>query len=87
MVPSKAGPASFSSFAVKRYQSSLANSTLVSIGQLAFLGVAWPRDGKPTRPRAAGGSVNQTGPRLLPREGARLYDAELKSERQNGNSG
>jgi hypothetical protein len=30
-----------------------------SIGQTAFLGVAWPRDAKPTHPSAAGGTVGQ----------------------------
>jgi hypothetical protein len=57
-----------------------------SIGQTAFLGVAWPQDAKPTHPGAAGGTVDPNWAKTLPREAGCLY-AELKSERQNGNSG
>ena len=40
-----------------------------SIGQTAFLGVAWPRDAKPTHPGAAGGTVDQKNwAKTLPRE-------------------
>ena len=61
-----------------------------SIGKTAFLGVAWPREAKPTPPGAAGGTVDQNwaklGQNLAEGGPAGLY-AELKSERQNGNSG
>jgi hypothetical protein len=30
-----------------------------SVGKTAFLGVAWPRDAKPTPPGAAGSAVGQ----------------------------
>jgi len=39
-----------------------------SIGQTAFLGVAWPGDAKPTHPGAAGGTVDQNWAKTLPRE-------------------
>ena len=39
-----------------------------SIRKTAFLGVAWPRDAKPTPPRAAGGTVDQNWAKTLPRE-------------------
>ena len=57
-----------------------------SIGKTAFLGVAWPRDAKPTPPGAAGSTVDQNWAKTLPRE-AVWSKAELKSESQNGNSG
>ena len=57
-----------------------------SIGKTPFLGVAWPRDAKPTPPGAAGSAVGQNGAKTLPRE-AVWSNAKLKSESQNGNSG
>jgi hypothetical protein len=57
-----------------------------SIGKTAFLGVAWPREAKPTHPGAAGGIVEQNWAKSLPRE-AGWSKAEFKSGRQNGDSG
>jgi PPOX class probable F420-dependent enzyme len=39
-----------------------------SIGQPAFLGVAWPRDGKPILPGAAGSTLEQNWAKTLPRK-------------------
>jgi len=39
-----------------------------SIGQTAFLGVAWPRDGKLTAVGAAGNTVGQNWTKTLPNE-------------------
>ncbi len=57
-----------------------------SIGPTAFMGVAWPRDAKPTHPGAAGGTVDQNWAKTLPSE-AVWSMRKLKSESQNGNSG
>jgi hypothetical protein len=39
-----------------------------SIGQTAFLAVAWPREAKPTPPGAAENTVGQNRAKALPRE-------------------
>ena len=39
-----------------------------SIGKTAFLGVAWPREAKPTPPGAAGSTVDKNGPKTLMRK-------------------
>jgi len=56
-----------------------------SIGKTAFLGVAWPRDAKPTPPGAAGNTVGQNRAKALPSEA--VWSNGLESESQNGNSG
>jgi hypothetical protein len=57
-----------------------------SIGKMAFLGVAWPRDAKPTLPARLAAPWAKNWAKTLPREAVWSISG-VESESQNGNSG